>query len=155
MSSPTENAETKEESSTTISKDEESRGWEKEKASWLPSSSESDSGSEVDDSADGDNKNSQVWEIPLENVNLADKEEKEDYAMLPQIQQALEIMLNSTAIIPITNAAESVADVKPTNQTPSVPEVGILGVREGTQGLGVGEHVIPKNSVEPPKYWSA
>ena len=83
VSSPTENTETKEESSTTISKHEESRVWEKEKASWLPSSSESDSGSEVDDSADGDNKNSQVWEIPLENVNLADKEKKEDCAMLP------------------------------------------------------------------------
>ena len=63
------------------------------------------------DSAGGDNKNSQVCEIPLENVNLADEEEKEDYAMLPQIQQALEIMLNNTATIPTANAAEGVADV--------------------------------------------
>ena len=67
MSSPTENAETKEESSTTIAKADKS-GEGSNKVRWLPSSSENESETEEEDSAGGDKKIDQVWEVLLEVV---------------------------------------------------------------------------------------
>ena len=90
-----------------------------------------------------------MWELTLEDVNLADEEEKENYAMLPQIQQAIDIMLSNTATIPTVTAAEGIANVTHTDQVPAIPEVDLSRMNGIAQGLGVGGDAIPKNSVEP------
>ena len=94
-SSQTSNAVMAEESSTIVTREDEFKEKKKKNVSWSQSSSESDSRTGDEYSTDGKSKNNQVWEIPIENAYLADENEEEDYAMLPQIQLALEIMLNN------------------------------------------------------------
>ena len=111
-SSQTQNAVMSEESSTMVTRDDESKKKKKKNVSWSQSSSGSDSRMEDEYSTDGKSKNNQVWEFPIENAYLADENEEEDYAMLPQIQQALEIMLNNAPITPTATVTEGVTDVK-------------------------------------------
>ena len=87
--------------------------------------------------------------MPIEAVNLAGVNEEEDYAMLPQIQQALEIMLNHAPTTPTATVTEGVTDVKQTGGTLPKPVPNAVDDREGAQGLAVGEDAIGKNSVEP------
>ena len=149
MSSPTENAEVKEESSTTIATAEESGEVGSNKVRWLPPSSEDESEMEEKDSAGGVKNIGQVLKLPLEGVNLIDMEEKKNYAMLPQIQQAIDIMLSNAASTPPATKAEGVADMTHTDPAPPLSEVESSRVEGGAQGLGVGEGAILKNSVEP------
>ena len=72
-----------EDSSATRTTEADPRGNGATGVSWFPSSSDSETEHEA--YADQDKENGQVWEISLEGVNLSDREEKEDRAMLPQI----------------------------------------------------------------------
>ena len=93
-SSPMEREEKQEDSSATRTTEADSRGNGTTGVSWLPSSSASETEREA--YAAQDKENGQVWEIPLKGVNRSDREGKEDRAMLPQIQQAIDIMLGNT-----------------------------------------------------------
>ena len=116
-SSQTFNAVMAQEASTTVTREDEFREKKRKKVSWSQSSSESDSGTEDEGSTDGRDKNNQVWEISIGNAYLANEKEEEDYAMLPQIQQALEIMLNNAPTTPTATVTEGVTDVKQTGGT--------------------------------------
>ena len=77
-----------------------------------------------------------MWELPLEGVTFADEEEKEDYSMLPQIQQAIEIMLGNTATLPTATTVEGVANVTHTDQAPAMPEADLSSVDGVGQEIG-------------------
>ena len=77
------------------------------KVSWLPSSSESESDTDDEAPRDHGKENCQVWEIPLEEADCNEKEKRENYNMLPQIRQAIGIMLGNTEVPSTAPHAES------------------------------------------------
>ena len=128
-SSPTEREEKQEDSSATRTTEADSS---------------SDSETEHEAYADQDKENGQVWEIPLEGVNLSDREEKQDRAMLPQIQQAIDIMLaNTTANQTAANTGPELIGT-PSDAAISRSEVEPMSGKGASQALGGGKDAIPR-----------
>ena len=93
--------------------------------SWQPSSSEDSSEAGSDGEVEEKMRNETVLVLPLENWGLSEPIEEEDRALLPQIQEAVDIMLGDA--------------VKPVE--------GLQGLGGSSGGLSVGEDAIPENSV--------
>ena len=106
----------------------------KEKVNWSQSSNESDSVTDEEGATARKNDDIQVWEMPIENVSLADQNEEEDYAMMPQIQQALDIMLHTVPPTPTTTIVEDVVDVSQASHTPPEPTFDPAPLRGGGGG---------------------
>ena len=111
--------------------------------SWKPSSSEdgSESGSEREVEEKMSNETMSV--LPLEDWGLLEPIEEEDRALLPQIQEAIDIMLGDA----VEPAAAVRDNLKRSTSARLALGEGLQGLGAGSEGLSVGADAIPENRV--------
>ena len=109
----------------------------KKRVSWLPFSSEDDSSAKSESKNEEDKHNEMVLELPKDEGKHQDTEDEEkDHALLPLIQEAVDMILTKTEV-----PSED-------NQSPQPIGGGALGSSGGNEDLSMGENTSQETSVK-------